>query len=133
MVSNIVTSLEFYSKLGMPIEFSVDGEKHTEMPGVISSDVVFAQLQAGDSKIMVQEKQSLIEDSGAFHDDVVPGGSIAIYLRVTNLDKLIENFDSSTEIIKGPETSWYGMKEIYLKDPDGYLLTLGQPDGPAPE
>lgn len=31
-------------------------------------------------------------------------------------------------IVKGPERTWHGMTELYVRDPDGYIVRVGSPD-----
>ncbi|MBO6783690.1 MAG: hypothetical protein JJ899_10535, partial [Alphaproteobacteria bacterium] len=35
-------------------------------------------------------------------------------------------------VLKGPVLQWYGMKEIYVTDPDGHILCAGIMEGSAP-
>jgi len=133
MVTDMVRSLRFYHEvLGAPIAFTVDAEQNTEMPGEISERAVFASLRAGDSEIMLQERSNLLADSPAFDAAVTPGASATLYFRVENVDDIVANLPSETPVVKPVETTWYGMREIWVRDPDGYVLTIGTPDGPPP-
>jgi hypothetical protein len=40
--------------------------------------------------------------------------------------------DVSAITVKGPIKQWYGMVELYLRDPDGYIICLAAPEGPPP-
>ncbi len=133
MVTDMVASLRFYHEaLGASIAFTVDGEQNTEMPGQISKGVVFASVLAGESELMLQERSSLLEDSPAFDSSTTPGASITLYFRVDDVDAIAARLPIATEIVKPLETSWYGMREIWVRDPDGYVLTIGTPSGDPP-
>jgi len=134
MVTDMVATLRFYHEtLGATITFTVDAEQNTEMPGEISDKAVFASLQAGPSEIMVQERQSLLADSPAFDSDTVPHASATLYFRVDDVDAIAARLPETTEIVKPLQTTWYGQREIWIRDPDGYVLTIGSPDGDPPE
>jgi predicted enzyme related to lactoylglutathione lyase len=49
------------------------------------------------------------------------------YIYVRNLDSYIDDLKSrKAKILKGPETTSYGMLEVQIEDPDGYVLCFGQ-------
>jgi len=133
MVTDMVASLRFYHEvLGAPMAFTVDTEQNTEMPGEISDKVVFASLRAGECELMLQERQSLIEDSAAFDESTSVGASATFYFRVDDVDAIVARMSPDTPVVKPLETTWYGMREIWVRDPDGYVLTIGMQDGEPP-
>ena len=134
IVTNMVASLNFYhGVLGVELVFTVDGEQNTDMPGEISDKVVFASVRAGQAEIMLQERENLLQDSPAFDAATMPGASATLYFRVDDVDEIASRLPSDTPILKPLETSWYGMREIWIRDPDGYVLTIGTPHGPPPD
>ncbi|MCG6970328.1 MAG: VOC family protein [Gammaproteobacteria bacterium] len=133
MVSNMQESLAFYcDKLGFTLNMGVNSDHQTFTDGEPREDLIFAMLTLGDGELMLQRRDSLAQDVPVFSADATPGGTFTLYIRGTEVDTLAEQLGDSVEIIKGPETSWYGMRELYIRDPDGYVLTLGTPDGPPP-
>lgn len=134
MVTDMVRSLRFYHDvLGTPIAFTVDAEQTTEMPGQISDRAVFASIRTGESEIMLQERLSLLEESPAFDPSTMPGASATLYFRVDDVDVVAGRLPDGTDILRPLETRWYGMREIWIRDPDGYVLTIGTPTGPPPD
>ena len=134
MVTDIVASLRFYHEvLGASLAFTVDAEQNTDMPGQISDKVVFASIRAGESELMLQERESLLQDSSVFDSSTVLGASATFYFRVDDVDVLANRLPAGIEIVKPLETTWYGMREIWVRDPDGYVLTIGTPEGAPPE
>jgi len=134
MVTNIVASLRFYHDvLGAELAFTVDADQTTEMPGSIHNGVVFASIRAGDSEIMLQDRTNLLADSPAFDDSTMPGASTTLYFRVDDVDAIAARLPADTPVLKPLETTWYGMREIWVRDPDGYVLTIGRPDGEPPQ
>lgn len=133
MVTDMVTSLRFYHEvLGAELAFTVDAEQNTDMPGSIQDGVVFASIRAGTSEIMLQERTNLLEDSPAFDADTMPGSSTTMYFRVEDADTIVARLPKDTPVLKPLETTWYGMREIWIRDPDGYVLTIGHQDGAPP-
>ncbi len=135
MVTDMEASLRFYSEvIGLDMAFTVDADQNTEMPGVIGPGVVFASLRAGESELMLQHRSSLADDAPqAFSETDVPGGSFTMYFRVDDVDAVVAGLPQGTETVKELQRTWYGMKEIWVRDPDGYVVTVGTPEGPPPE
>jgi uncharacterized glyoxalase superfamily protein PhnB len=135
MVVDMVASLVFYSEVvGLDMAFTVDGEQNTDMPGEIRDGVVFASLRAGDTEIMLQERQSLAEDAPqVFDGNDKTGGSFTMYFRVDDVDAVVARLPPEAEIVKPLQQTWYGMNEIWVRDPDGYVVTIGTPESPPAE
>ena len=55
-----------------------------------------------------------------------------VYFRVDDVDTIAARVPEQAEIVKPLETTWYGMREIWVRDPDGYVLTIGTPHGEPP-
>jgi len=133
MVLNVGEAVHFYSDvLGGEIAFVVDDKQQTSMDGTIPENAVFASVRLGTSEVMFQDRANLVEDAPMVEADSVPGGTFAMYLRVDSVDEVIARFPESTEIVKPVQMTWYGMKEIWIRDPAGYVLTIGSPEGEAP-
>ena len=134
MVSDMVASLGFYCDvIGAELAFTVDNEHNTEMPGVVSDNVVIASLQAGSSEIMLQERNWMIANSPAFDASVTPGASSVLYLRCDDVDAVANKLAGTAAVLKPLASTWYGMREFWVRDPDGYIITVGAPQGPPPD
>ena len=133
MVTDMEASLRFYHEvLGLPIAFSVNAEQQTDMNGGIDPTAVFASLRAGDSELMLQERTSLAEDAPMVTPDTTPSGTFTLYFRVDDVDAIVGRIPESHEVVKPLQLTWYGMKEIWVRDPDGYVVTIGTPEGDPP-
>lgn len=131
MVTDIHASLAFYrALLGFDLVFAFDQEKndHQETAG---KPIVFATLAWNDAQLMLQTVNSLAEELPVFRSDAKPTPSGTIYVRGYHPD-LLEGKDLGDRVVKAPFLQWYGMKEIYLRDPDGYIVCLGAPEGAPP-
>jgi catechol 2,3-dioxygenase-like lactoylglutathione lyase family enzyme len=55
------------------------------------------------------------------------GDALDCYIRVDDVDSLYAEFrEKGAEITMAPTLQSYGMKEIYVRDPDGYTICFGQ-------
>lgn len=127
MVSDVRASAAFYcGLLGMACAASVDGERgfHEGLPpeGITP---VWAQFQAGKVELMVQTRESMETDVPSFAFTPI-GASSTLYIGVDDLDALHAQLKDAVPTLKGPETTFYGMREWYFTDPDGYVVCLAQ-------
>ena len=133
MVSDMRKSLDFYcGLLDFTLSMGVDSNHQTFTDGALRDDLIFAMLTQGSVEIMLQHRISFAEDVPVFTKDSIPGGTFTLYIRGESADELAGRLQGSADIIKGPETAWYGMRELYVRDPDGYVLAFGSPEGPPP-
>ncbi len=133
MVADIQRSLAFYrDKLDMTVMMTVGADKTFNQGSEVVTDPVFAIVEWGGDQLMLQTRGSLTADL-----PTVPAGGDAglwgtVYMRGFAPDVVMEKIDAA-DVVKGPETSWYGMRELYVRDPDGHVICLGAPDGEAPD
>ena len=133
MVLDVAEAVRFYTDvLGGEIAFVVDDQQQTAMDGTIPENPIFASIRLGTGEVMLQERSNLVDDAPMVEADSIPGGTFAMYLRVDSVDEIIARFPESTDIVKPVQLTWYGMKEIWIRDPAGYVLTIGSPEGEAP-
>lgn len=134
MVLDVGRSIRFYRDvIGADIAFVVDADQQTDMDGGIPPNAVFASLRVGEGEMMLQDRQSLAEDAPMVTDETEPGGSFTLYFRVHDVDEVVAKLPDGTETVKPLQTTWYGMKEIWVRDPDGYVITIGTPEGDPPQ
>ena len=133
MVLDVAEAVRFYSEvIGGEVAFVVDDQQQTSMDGTIPDNAVFASVRMGTGEVMFQERSNLVEDAPMVEADSSPSGTFAMYMRVDAVDEVIARLPESTEILKPVQFTWYGMKEIWIRDPAGYVLTIGSPEGEAP-
>ena len=134
MVTDIAASLAFYADgLGATIAFTVDPDKNADMDGGIIDNAIFASVRLGETEMMLQERNNLAEDAPhAFSKADTPGGTFSLYFRVDDVESVLARL-GEVEIVKPLQMTWYGMHEVWVRDPDGYVITVGTPKGEAPE
>ena len=133
MVSDIRKSIAFYQDiLGFKVLFRVPLENETLMQDDPSRELRFAALAKGDIELFLQSRRSFSEDVPAFAQQAEIGATMTLYMDEEDVDGLYRSIKSSVQVVKPPETTWYGMRELYIRDPDGYVLAFGAQDGPPP-
>jgi uncharacterized glyoxalase superfamily protein PhnB len=121
-VRDIRESIAFYRDiLGFSPIMAVPEDKSSFSPELEEGKrYLFAMVQSGGVEIMLQQEESLREDVGNFFTHI--GASATCYIRVDDVDKFYETIVAKVEIIKPIETTWYGMREFYIRDIDGYVF-----------
>ena len=134
MVTNVTNSLGFYAEgIGLEIAFTVDPDQKSDMDGGIIPNAIFASLRTGVGEMMLQDRKNMAEDApAAFSVDDTPGGTLSLYFRVDDVDAVIARL-GNVPVVKPLQLTWYGMLEIWVRDPDGYVVTIGSPQGDAPD
>jgi uncharacterized glyoxalase superfamily protein PhnB len=103
-VKSIAASIEFYEKLGFSVEKRMD---HWD----------WAMLRSGDCRLM-------LDQSINSHPDA-PRQSV-LYLYPDDIAEYHRQVRASGLDIPHLETTFYGMSEFRLDDPDGNRLWIGQ-------
>lgn len=131
LVTDMRRSIAFYRDvLGMRVTVLVAADRSVLQEGD-GEDAVFATFEGADGQLMLQTAASLADDLPAFSADQLPQASGTIYFRGVDPDS-VDGKVAPEQVVKGPFLQWYGMRELYLRDPDGYIICLGIPDGPPP-
>ena len=129
MVEDVARSAEFYtSVLGMTVSFYVDKNLNTLMTP--EGDIILASLEWDGSQLMLQRADSLGEELPEMQGRS-PTLTGTLYFRGGPVDDVFSRL-SEDQIVKQPFTQWYGMREFYFKDPDGYIICVGEMIGQAP-
>ena len=84
----------------------------------------FVILQQGTTEVMYQTYASVEKDMPAILPDVRKGPTF-LYIEVENLDALKPALRSA-ETYMPERTTFYGSREIGVKDPAGHFLTFAQ-------
>ena len=134
MVTDVPASLAFYvDGLGGTIAFTVDPDQKADMDGGIIDGAIFASVRLGETEMMLQDRHNLAEDAPhAFSADDVPGGTFSLYFRVDDVEAVLARL-GDVAIVKPLQMTWYGMHEVWVRDPDDYVVIIGTPKGDAPD
>jgi uncharacterized glyoxalase superfamily protein PhnB len=96
-------------------------EKTVEVPE--GDHLAFAALQKGSIELMYQTYASVESDDHS-HKGFTKGPTF-LYVEVENLDETIRAVNGA-EVVMPVRTTFYGAKEIGVKDPAGHIVTFAQ-------
>ncbi|HEB68644.1 MAG TPA: VOC family protein [Desulfobulbus sp.] len=127
MVQNVSRSIDFYKNVfGFTMRMAVDENKKPFVRDPPSETMlIYAQLERDGVEIMLQQRKSMVEDLPVFSGCDI-GASVSFYIVVEDLARLFEQVQGKVDCIRKPETTWYGMREFYIRDPDGYILGFAE-------
>lgn len=91
----------------------------------------FAILQKGGVELMYQSYASAQKDVPALAGEVRRGPTF-LYVEVENLDEVTGALKGTEEVIP-VRTTFYGAREVGVKDPAGHVVTFAQLGAPAPQ
>lgn len=112
-VADVTRSADFYhDKLGFTVN------------GTWGDGPEFAIIQRGEVTIALDRSRD---------DAPVPVNQYwAAYVYVDDADAVFAEFTAKgVEIVRGPEDSFYRMREIDVRDPDGHIIAFAHDLGPA--
>ncbi|ADD68775.1 Glyoxalase/bleomycin resistance protein/dioxygenase [Denitrovibrio acetiphilus DSM 12809] len=127
MVADVRASADFYRNcLGFELVMAVPDGTHDAVQSFSDGvDYCFAVVKHGDVEIMLQSAESAKEEFPdiSFSGD---GSGTILYMQVKDVEGLFSLVKNNQNIIKGLHEAFYGMKEFYMKDPDGYILGFAE-------
>jgi uncharacterized glyoxalase superfamily protein PhnB len=121
-VNDIVSTIKYYQEnFDFELQMLVD-ESKTIFDTEIKKELnyIWAMIKKDGVSIMLQSIESLKEDVGVFFDNI--GASLTLYIEVENVDELYLKIKDKVSIYKDIDTTWYGQREFYIKDINGYIL-----------
>ena len=113
-VERIEPILPFWTQLGFV--------KTVEVPE--GNHLGFVILQQGTVEVMYQTYASVDKDMPAIAEDVRKGPTF-LYIEVENLDVLKPSLKSA-DVYMQERSTFYGAREIGVRDPAGHFLTFAQ-------
>jgi len=120
-VENIEPCVKFWvERLGF--------QKTMDVPD--GNQLAFAMLQRGNVELMYQSYASADKDVTGI-SQLARKGPTFLYVEVENLDETIAAVKGA-EVVMPVRTTFYGAKEIGIKDPAGHFITFAQ-FGTAPQ
>jgi uncharacterized glyoxalase superfamily protein PhnB len=120
-----ITPILFVEQVEPCVQFWVDRfgfQKTAEVPD--GNKLAFAMLQKDSVELMYQSYASADKDVTPISQQVRKGPTF-LYLEVDNLDEAISAIQG-TEVVMPARNTFYGSKEIGIKDPAGHYVTFAQ-------
>lgn len=128
MVADVTQTVIFYTeKLGFTLAMLVpENSKAVETALVSGRSYVYAMVKRDDIFLMFMRKDVYEDDIPALAG-VGIGASAVFYCEVDNVSGLYDDFKNKrVDIVKDISTAWYGMKEFYIRDCNGYILGFAE-------
>ena len=120
-----ITPILFAEEIEPCLKFWVERlgfEKTVDVPE--GNKLAFAILQKGGIELMYQTYASAEKDVSAISPEIRKGPSF-LYVEVENLDEITAAV-RGTEVVMPVRTTFYGAKEVAIKDPAGHVITFAQ-------
>ena len=120
-----ITSLLFAEEIEPCLKFWMERlgfEKTIDVPE--GNKLAFAILQKDGVELMYQTYSSAEKDVSAVSPEVRKGPSF-LYVEVENLDQIVSAMKGA-EVVMPVRTTFYGAKEIGIRDPTGHIVTFAQ-------
>lgn len=127
MVKNVRETVDFYvSVLGFKISMAVS-ENEDILTGEIPEDVslIYANINNWEVEIMFQEENSFKNDITTL-ESVQIGSSSTLFIELEDIEWYYEYINEKIEIVKDLQTTWYWMKEFYIRDINWYILCFAE-------
>lgn len=127
MVDDVNFTIDYYQNvLGFEFVMAVP-ENSQEILSAWQKDkrLDYAMLKISNVEIMFQSRSSLAAEISDF-ENVNIGGSITFYFEMEDVEGFYEKIKDKVIIINELFTKFYGMKEFYIKDCNGYILAFAE-------
>ncbi len=126
-VRDVKETVEFYRDiLGFNLEMSVPvGTSKIENEISNSREYAYAMMSRDEVYVMFLKDSNFEEDIPVLQG-LPQGASVSFYIDVEGLEDVYKKLNGLVEIVKELETTWYGMREFYIKDCNGYILGFAE-------
>ena len=126
-VKDVKETVKFYQDiLGFKFEMAVpDGTTTIENEISDKDEYAYAMMSKDEVYVMFLKSDSFEQDIPVLKG-VLQGASVLFYIDVENIDEVYIKLNKHVEITKELETTWYGMREFYIKDCNGYILGFAE-------
>jgi uncharacterized glyoxalase superfamily protein PhnB len=109
-VPDVRRAVDWYREIG----FGVDAV-YEEDDG---DGVTFAIVSFGATQVFL--------DCGGRASDA-PRREVDLYVHTTGVDALYERLRAGVEIVEAPHDTFYGSRELIIRDLNGFWITFGEP------
>jgi uncharacterized glyoxalase superfamily protein PhnB len=118
-----ITPLIYAPTIEPALKFWVDQLGFTRVAEVPDGDKLgFVILVKGTAELMIQSTASMEKDNAAMAEFARPAA--CLYIEVDNFDDLLKRLGSAPVVVP-IRTTFYGMKEIGVREPGGNIVLFG--------
>ena len=117
MVEDVGATAGWYrSTLGFEVTAEVPSE---------NGEPAFAIAKRDAVQVMFQSRASLTEELPVLEGAPI-GASQTFYIEVDGVDALRQQVEGKAEIVSDLHDTFYGTREFYFRDPNGYILSFSE-------
>ncbi len=126
-VKNIRETVEFYqSVLGFSLAMAVpETQDEIEQTLTDGKEYVYALVSKGKVEMMFQRTDSFKQDISLAKGFSI-GASVSFYMEIDEIADFYEQIKSKNMKPTELKTAWYGMREFYITDNNGYILGFAE-------
>jgi catechol 2,3-dioxygenase-like lactoylglutathione lyase family enzyme len=117
IVADMPRSVAFYRDV---LGFAVDKTVPDEAP------FVFAWMKRDETSVFLNAVEAVREEIPELASRPI-GGTLGLFVVIKGIDALLARIDGKAPIVMPMRTTFYGMREFAVTDPDGYVLTFAEP------
>ena len=117
MVEDVRATAGWYgATLGFEVTAEVPGE---------NGELAFAIAKRDAVQVMFQSRASLTKELPVLEGAPI-GASQTFYIEVEGVDELRRRVEGKAEIVSDLHDTFYGTREFYFRDPNGYILSFSE-------
>lgn len=127
MVADVNATIAYYkNNLDFQIVMGVSEQKEVKMgDSATETTLTWAMIKRDDVEIMLQRKDSLVEELPEFKELKI-GGTFTLYISMQDVKSFHDKVGGKVEIIKDIHKTFYGMDEFVIKDLNGYIIYFAE-------
>jgi len=125
-VKDVRETVNYYvDNLGFKLVMAVNDDKSAMGDELVEGkEYIWANVMCGDVGFMFQKEDSFVADIGEIYSEI--GSSSTYYMEIENIDAFYETLKDKVEVVKEIDNVWYGAREFYIRDCNGYVLGFSE-------
>jgi uncharacterized glyoxalase superfamily protein PhnB len=126
-VANVKKTIAFYTETFAFNLIMAVPETQDVIEETLSDDkeYVYAMMQKDNVELMFQRSDTFKNDV-VFSKDFPLGASVSFYMEIEGVNEFYESIKNKDLQTTELRTTWYGMREFYLEDINGYILGFAE-------
>lgn len=127
VVNDVRKTVEFYVEvLGFKLNMAVPKNSETIENKLKDGETYSYAMISRDEVSIMFVRKGVFEEDGLLLNDSSIGGSVSFYIDVEDVNEIYSSVKDRAEVVIELRTAWYGMKEFYMRDCNGYILGFAE-------
>ena len=126
-VADIRQTVQFYCEnLGFALVMAVpETQDGVEQQLIDGKEYVYAMLKKDSVELMIQRTDSFRKDV-VCAGEISVGASVSFFMQGTGIETFYEELKGKQIQVSELKLTWYGIKEFYITDNNGYILCFAE-------